>query len=729
MDKLREICSKTFTPEEMQTLDRAIEFTKQVHAHQTRHSGEPYYTHPENVAIMLANMGMDSHTILAGLMHDVIEDGKDITYEKLASMFGQDIAGMVDGVTKLTKTGKNEMISREDIQAESFRKMFLAIANDIRVVIIKLNDRLHNMRTLQYCSEEKQIRKARETLDIYAPLAHRFGMGAMKCELEDLCMKYLWPEEYKKLEQAMIPYQEERMHTLNKAMEEIEKALKEAGIEATLSGRPKHFYSIYKKTVRQQKTIDEIYDLIAIRVIVNTVNDCYATLGIIHSLWKPMPGRFKDYIAMPKTNMYRSLHTTLFSNDGMGMPFEVQIRTPEMHKTAEYGIAAHWMYKEGRNSPDDLDSKLAWLREALSLEADSNTTREFIENIRKDFFGDYVYVLTPQGKIIDLVTGSTPIDFAYRIHSNVGNHVQHAKVNGALVRLDYKLKNNDVVEIITSPNATPSYDWLKIAKTQQAKAKIRTWFKKANREENIQRGKDMLSEALKRQGAQLGDFTGKKEYFEDILKKFNMSDLDDVYASIGYGGITTGQVTNKLLEQAKKEAKAAAAAERLERLEEEQQSRPENRNNGKGVIVEGDTGMVVRFARCCTPLPGDDIIGYVTRGRGVSIHRRDCPNIEDLLMDPERVVKAEWANNAKSSYTATIQVVADERTGLLMDVSQVLAGMNISITAMTAKVDKANQNIIQIQLSFDVSSTEQLNNIIKSMRKVRSVKEVYRVNQ
>ena len=729
MEKLREICSKTFTPEEMQTLDRAIEFTKQVHAHQPRHSGEPYYTHPESVAIMLANMGMDSHTILAGLMHDVIEDGKDITYEKLASMFGQDIAGMVDGVTKLTKTGKNEMISREDIQAESFRKMFLAIANDIRVVIIKLNDRLHNMRTLQYCSEEKQIRKARETLDIYAPLAHRFGMGAMKCELEDLCMKYLWPEEYKKLEQAMIPYQEERMRTLNKAMEEIEKALKEAGIEATLSGRPKHFYSIYKKTVRQQKTIDEIYDLIAIRVIVNTVNDCYATLGIIHSLWKPMPGRFKDYIAMPKTNMYRSLHTTLFSNDGMGMPFEVQIRTPEMHKAAEYGIAAHWMYKEGRSNPDDLDSKLAWLREALSLEADSNTTREFIENIRKDFFGDYVYVLTPQGKIIDLVTGSTPIDFAYRIHSNVGNHVQHAKVNGALVRLDYKLKNNDVVEIITSPNAAPSYDWLKIAKTQQAKAKIRTWFKKANREENIQRGKDMLSEALKRQGAQLSDFTGKKEYFEDILKKFNMSDLDDVYASIGYGGITTGQVTNKLLEQAKKEAKAAAAAERLERLEEEQQSRPENRGNGKGVIVEGDTGMVVRFARCCTPLPGDDIIGYVTRGRGVSIHRKDCPNIGDLLMDPERVVRAEWANNAKSSYTATIQVVADERTGLLMDVSQVLAGMNISITAMTAKVDKANQSIIQIQLSFDVSSTEQLNNIIKSMRKVRSVKEVYRVNQ
>ena len=600
--------------------------------------------------------------------------------------------------------------------------MFLAIANDIRVVIIKLNDRLHNMRTLQYCSEEKQIRKARETLDIYAPLAHRFGMGAMKCELEDLCMKYLWPEEYKKLEQAMIPYQEERMRTLNKAMEEIEKALKEAGIEATLSGRPKHFYSIYKKTVRQQKTIDEIYDLIAIRVIVNTVNDCYATLGIIHSLWKPMPGRFKDYIAMPKTNMYRSLHTTLFSNDGMGMPFEVQIRTPEMHKAAEYGIAAHWMYKEGRSNPDDLDSKLAWLREALSLEADSNTTREFIENIRKDFFGDYVYVLTPQGKIIDLVTGSTPIDFAYRIHSNVGNHVQHAKVNGALVRLDYKLKNNDVVEIITSPNAAPSYDWLKIAKTQQAKAKIRTWFKKANREENIQRGKDMLSEALKRQGAQLSDFTGKKEYFEDILKKFNMSDLDDVYASIGYGGITTGQVTNKLLEQAKKEAKAAAAAERLERLEEEQQSRPENRGNGKGVIVEGDTGMVVRFARCCTPLPGDDIIGFVTRGYGVAVHKCDCPNVKNA--DPERLVSVHWEGYDNGYFATSLVISAFSRIDLMADITSALAAMRIALHSMSSK--EMNDGCSEVYITIDVHGLDHLRSVCSRLEKIRSVFKIER---
>jgi len=411
----------------------------------------------------------------------------------------------------------------------------------------------------------------------------------------------------------------------------------------------------------------------------------------------------------------------------MGMPFEVQLRTPEMHKAAEFGIAAHWMYKEGRTSQDELDSKLGWLREALAMEADSNTTREFIENIRKDFFGDYVYVLTPQGKIIDLVAGSTPIDFAYRIHSNVGNHTQHAKVNGALVKLDYKLKTNDVVEIVTSPNAAPSRDWLKTVKTQQAKSKIRSWFKKANREENVQRGKEMLSEALKRQGAQLSDFTGKKEYFEDILKRFNMLDVEDVYASIGYGGISTGQVTHKLLEQARKEAKAAAAAERLEKLGEEP-AKPANVTDNKGVIIEGDTGMVVRFARCCTPLPGDDIFGYITRGRGVSIHRRDCPNVSDLLEDPARVVKAEWAKDAKSSYNVTIQIVAGERTGMLLDISQILAGMNISITAMTVKADKEDADTVYVQLSFAVTSADQLSNIIKSIRKINKVREVYRVS-
>lgn len=719
MDKLREICSKTFTPEEMQTLDRAIEFTKQVHAHQTRHSGEPYYTHPENVAIMLANMGMDSHTILAGLMHDVIEDGKDITYEKLASMFGQDIAGMVDGVTKLTKTGKSDIISKEEAQAENLRKMFLAIAKDVRVVIIKLTDRLHNMRTLDYCTPEKQQRKAREVLDVYAPLASRFGMGAIKCEMEDLAFRYLMPEEYAQLERQIEPQRRERMITLNKAIATIQEQLAAAGIEAQVNGRPKHLYSIYKKFLRQNRSLAEIYDLIAVRVIVNTINDCYAALGIIHAIWKPVPGRFKDYIAMPKTNMYRSLHTTLFADTGM--PFEVQIRTYEMHRTSEYGIAAHWMYKEGRANQDELDSKLAWLREALELENYADTTKEFVESIRKDFFSDYVYVLTPRGQIIDLVTGSTPLDFAYRIHSNVGNHVQHAKVNGAIVRLDYKLKNNDVCEIVTAPNATPSRDWLKIVKTQQAKAKIRQWFKKANREENIIRGKEMLAEAAKRQGRQLGELT-KKSYYEDLLKRFNMSDIEDIYAAIGYGGITTGQVLHKLIEQYRKEEKANQLAAKLEQKEDQ---RVQNAVSGRGVVVKGEPNMAVRFAHCCSPLPGDNIVGYITRGRGVSIHRADCPNMSDLMLDKDRLIEVQWASTEKASYPVTIHIIAGERPGLLMEISQLLMNLNISILAMNAKT---TEDIVTVQLTFNVSGAAQLDSIMKGMRKIRTVNDVYRIN-
>ncbi len=725
-DALTAACAPKFTPEEMALLQKAIAFAKEAHAGQKRESGEPYYIHPEQVAIMLCDMGMDSRTIIAGLLHDVIEDGKDIDVQKLTSLFGADIAEMVDGVSKLTQTGNRELITREEAQAENLRKMFLAIAKDVRVVIIKLADRLHNMRTLEYCSPEKRARKAKETLEVYAPLAHRFGMGAIKCELEDLSFMYLWPEEYKKLKSAIAPQQEDHMRTLNTVITTIQEQLKEAGIEASVNGRPKHLYSIYKKLVKQNKELAEIYDLIAVRVIVNTVKDCYAALGLIHSLWKPMPGRFKDYIAMPKTNMYRSIHTTLFSGEGNGMPFEVQIRTPEMHRAAEYGIAAHWMYKEGRGSQDDLDSKLAWLREALEMENYSDTTREFVENIRKDFFSDYVYVLTPQGRIIDLVTGSTPLDFAYRIHSNVGNQTQHAKVNGAIVRLDYKLKNNDVVEIITSPNASPSRDWLKIVKTQQAKAKIRQWFKRANRAENVQRGKEMITESLKRQGYTFAE-AAKSEYFAELLKRFNMNEPEDIYAAVGYGGITTGQVTHKLLEQARKERREAALQAKLETMGSGADSKAQDKpGHNAGVIIEGDADMAVRFARCCSPLPGDDILGYVTRGRGVSIHRKDCPNIGDLMMDPDRIVEAHWASDARNSYTASIQIEGQERTGLLMEISQVLANMNISISTMSAKTDK--NDIVWIQLSFDVVSAEQLDNILKSMRKIRGVNRVYRIN-
>ena len=723
-DTLVAACASKFTPAEMELLHKAIDIAETAHEGQKRESGEPYYIHPEQVAIMLCEMGMDSHTVIAGLLHDVLEDG-DIDLQRLTAIFGADIAEMVDGVTKLTKTGRNDFVTREEAQAENLRKMFLAIAKDVRVVIIKLTDRLHNMRTLEYCSEEKRIRKAKETLEVYAPLAHRFGMGAIKCELEDLCFMYIWPDEYKKLKSEIAPQQAEHMRTLNTVIASIDQSFNAAGIEATVSGRPKHLYSIYKKLVKQNKTLEEIYDLIAVRVVVNTVNDCYAALGIIHNLWRPMPGRFKDYIAMPKTNMYRSIHTTLFSGDGSGMPFEVQIRTGEMHRAAEYGIAAHWMYKEGRGLQDDLDNKLAWLREALEMENYSDTTKEFVENIRKDFFSDYVYVLTPQGRIIDLVTGSTPLDFAYRIHTNVGSKTQHAKVNGAIVKLDYKLKNNDVVEIITSPNASPSRDWLNIVKTQQAKAKIRQWFKKANRTENIQRGKEMLTESFKRQGFTFAEAT-KNEYFTDLLKRFNMSEAEDVYAAVGYGGMTTGQVTHKLLEQVRRERREAALREKLENLDPADPRVAERREHNAGVIVEGNADMAVRFARCCSPLPGDDIMGYVTRGRGVSIHRKDCPNIGDLMLDEDRIIDVHWAMGAKSSYTATIQIEAHERTGLLMEISQVLANMNISITTMNAKTDK--NDIVWTMLTFEVVSAGQLDSIIKNMRKIRGVTQVYRVN-
>ena len=721
-DKLVTACKTRFSDDEMELLEKAIAFARDVHKAQLRQSGEPYYIHPEAVAVMLFDMGMDANTVIAGLLHDVVEDGDNITVAMVNEMFGPSIGSMVDGVTKLTKTGKTSVLNKEEAQAENLRKMFLAIASDVRVVIIKLTDRLHNMRTLNHCSEEKRIRKSKETLEVYAPLAHRFGMGAMKAELEDLAFRFLYPEDFSNLKAAIEPQQRERMQTLAFAIERIKNDLSDAGIEAQINGRPKHLYSIYKKTVKQNRELDEIYDLIAIRVIVDTVSDCYAALGIIHSIWKPVPGRFKDYIAMPKTNMYRSLHTTLFSE--RGMPFEVQIRTFEMHRTAEFGIAAHWMYKEGRSSQDDLDSKLAWLRESLALESITSGTQELVDSIQKDFFSDCVYVLTPRGQIIDLAAGSTPLDFAYRIHSNVGNHAQHAKVNGAIVRLDYKLKNNDVVEIITSPTANPSRDWLKTVKTQQAKAKIRSWFKKANRDENIQRGKEMISESARRQGIAPQDLA-KPEYFTEILKRFNMSDMDDVYAAIGYGGITTSQVLHKLIEEHRREEREKRLQEQLENQDFAQPQKPQAAK-GHGVIVKGDPNMVVRFAQCCAPLPGDSIFGYVTRGRGVSIHRSDCPNAEELLSDEDRIIDVEWAENVRTAYTACIQIIANERPGVLMEVSQQLVNLNISIKSMTAKTD--NKNVVTVQMSFDVSGADQLSSIIKNLKKIRSITAVYRLN-
>jgi GTP pyrophosphokinase len=721
MDRLISVCEKKYSPEKVEIISRAADFARAAHEGQKRESGEPYYTHPEAVAISLAKMDMDADTVAAGLLHDVVEDGDNITVEKLTELFGEDIAKMVDGVTKLTKTGNaNEMQTREDRQAENLRKMYLAMANDVRVVIIKLADRLHNMRTLGNCSLEKRQRIARETLDVYAPLADRFGMGAIKAELEDLSFEYLYPEEWRHLCSLIEPQQTERMKLLNSAIKTIISALDKAGIKCEISGRRKHMYSIFRKLKKNNKSLSEIYDLVAIRVIVGTVNDCYAALGVIHSIWKPVPGRFKDYISMPKTNMYRSLHTTLFSE--MGMPFEVQIRTQEMHRTAEYGVAAHWLYKEGKARPDELDSKLAWVHDLINYEGDADSTREFIDNIRKDFFSDYVYVLTPTGEIIDLPTGSTPIDFAYRIHTNVGNHIQHVKVNGALVKLDHKLKTHDVVEIITSQTASPSRDWLNYAKTTQAKTKIRQWFKKANREENIVRGRDMLTEAAKRQGKKLTDLV-KPEFYAPLLKRFTLNDIDDVYAAIGYGGMTTGQVLHRLMEEYRKAEKAAELEERLMHKEELHESFDEQ---GRGVVVKGQHDMVVHFSRCCTPVPGDEIFGYITRGRGVSIHRKDCPNAESLMLDVERIVPVEWVTDDNHTFPVTIHVVSYEKAGIMMEITQLLLGMRINTKYLNAKSVGTS---VDISITFDVKNSEQLQTIIRSIEKLDSVQTVERSSQ
>lgn len=721
MDELINMCAAKYSPEEMEMLKKAIDFASEAHKGQLRESGEPYIMHPIAVAKMLFEMSMDENTVIAGLLHDTVEDNPNITVDIIRSEFGDDVANMVDGVTKLTKSGNAGLLSKEDRQAENLRKMFMAIANDVRVVIIKLADRLHNMRTLEYCDGEKRIRKAHETLEVYAPLAHRFGMGAIKCELEDLSFEYLYPEEAKKLKNAIEPQKRERMQLLEHAMSVIKEQLAAIGIEAEVSGRPKHLYSIYKKVVKQNVTVDKIYDLIAIRVIVHTVNDCYAALGVIHSIWPPMPGRFKDYIAMPKTNKYRSLHTTLFGDNGM--PFEVQIRTQEMHRAAEYGIAAHWMYKEGRTTQDDLDSKVAWLREALEYENLADTTREFVENIRKDFFSDFVFVLTPKGEIIDLPTGSTPVDFAYRIHTNVGNHTQHAKVNGAMVKLEYKLKNHDVVEIITSPQATPSRDWLSFVKTQQAKAKIRNWFKKANREENIQKGKEMLQEAMRRQSNQYSEAI-KPEYFDELLQRYSMTDIDDIYAAIGYGGLTTRQIVHPLIEHAKRDRQEQ---ERLQAAADGSKG-PDSKPSGSvhGIRVVGQENMAVRFAGCCTPLPGDEIIGYITRGRGVSVHRRDCENAEALLRDADRIIQVEWATDEKTKYPVNITILATERVGLLMSISQMLMNMNINLRSINANQD--SDDIVTVKLTFDVNNAEHLESILKNLKKVDGVTNVFRTN-
>ena len=714
---------KRYTPEQTEVFQRAVAFAIKTHANQLRESGEPYIVHPIEVARMVMEMGMDASSVTAAILHDAVEDGDNITVQNISDEFGADVANLVDGVTKLTKSGKQTYVTKKQEQSENLRKLFLAIAADVRVVIIKLADRLHNMRTLAYCNPYKRMRKAKETLDVYAPLAHRFGMGAIKGEMEDLSFMYLMPEEYADISRQFKEKQAERQETLNEAMRVIDEQLKEAGIDATISGRLKHLYSVYRKMQRLNAGINEVYDLIAIRMIVDTVNDCYAALGVIHASWKPIPGRFKDYIATPKPNMYRSLHTTLLASNGI--PFEVQIRTKEMHRTAEYGIAAHWMYKEGRTVQSLLDRKTSWLRQVIEAKENTEDSKEFVESIMKDFLGEYVFVLTPRGEIIDLPKGSTPLDFAYRIHTNIGHHCQGARINGSLARLDYKLKTNDVVEIITSNSQPgPSRDWLKIVKTQSARNKIRQWFKKANREENIARGRDMLEDAAKRAGQPIAELL-KADYYSVVLKRLNMGSLDDLYSAIGFGGISAGNVLHKLIDLKKKDDKVEEIEERIKRGEQEETVKSHVPVNG--IIVKGDPGMAVRFGNCCNPLPGDPIIGYITRGRGVSVHRADCPNVANLRTDKARIIEVEWAINSKSAFNASLQIEGENQTGTLSKISATLSALNISIQSISGRPASDGRYIIE--MTFEVTNTEQLNVIIKNLKKLKCVNEVYRMNR
>ena len=713
-------------------MEEAVAFATAVHEGQKRESGEPYIIHPIAVAEYLMDMGMDSATVIAGVLHDTVEDGKDISLDEISKRFSAEVAHLVDGVTKLTRSGQKEYVTKKQEQNENLTKLFLAIADDVRVVIIKLADRLHNMHTLEYCTREKQIRKAKETLEVYTPLAHRFGIGVLRSELEDLSFKYLLPEEYERIKSLVSRQQEERLKLLGTAMERMKELMKEAGIDAELSGRPKHLYSTYRKMQRNNASIGEIYDLIAIRVIVNTVNDCYAALGIIHAEWKPLPGRFKDYIDMPKPNLYRSLHTTLMNKNGI--PFEVQIRTHEMHETAEYGVAAHWMYKEGRTVQTEMDKRTSWLRQVVDEARDnSEDSSEFAENVVKDYLGEYVYVLTPKGEILDLPIGSTPLDFAYRIHTNVGHHTQHARVNGNMVRLDYILKTNDVVEIITSnTQAGPSRDWLNIVKTQSAKNRIKQWFKKANREENIQKGREMLEDAAKRQAVDIASLM-KPEFYGDILKKLTLPSLDELYSAVGYGGISSGQVIHRLMDAKRKADKLEEMQERLQNatLTPSTPHKPAANQSSKakptnGIIVAGDPGMSVHFSSCCNPLPGDNIVGYITRGRGVSIHRADCRNMPRLSLEPERFVPVEWAASTSEEFSATVFIHVVDKTGSLLEISRLLTTMNVYISDMKAQTTA--DGVATMLVTFVVSDADQLNHIMSNLRKLKSVIEVRRVN-
>lgn len=713
---------KKYNPKcDIDTIKKAYAFADEAHKGQVRESGEPYMTHPDAVAGILVELGLDTSTIAAGLLHDVIEDTK-YSYEDIKENFNEEIAYLVDGVTKL---GRIEYKTKEEQQADNIRKMLLAMARDIRVILIKLADRLHNMRTLKYLPPEKQKSKAKETIEIYAPIAHRLGISKIKWELEDLSLRYLQPEEYYDLVEKVAQKRTEREKTIEQVITTLKQKVSSAGIDADIDGRPKHFYSIYKKMYYKNKTFEQIFDLLAIRIIVNTIKDCYAALGIVHTLWKPIPGRFKDYIAMPKPNMYQSLHSTVIGPGGQ--PFEIQIRTWEMHRTAEYGIAAHWKYKEGTNNEDDFDKKLKWLREILEWQDDTRDAKEFMDGLKIDLFADEVFVFTPKGTVIDLPIDSTPIDFAYRIHTDIGNKCIGAKVNGKMVPLDYKLKTGEIVEILTTTSDRgPSRDWLKIVKSSQAKSKIMQWFKKQKKEENIVKGKEMLEKEIKRQGLSYSELM-KQEWVEIVLKKFNFQHVEDLYSAIGYGGISSIQTVTKLKEEYNKTQKAESNDWRVleKNAGDSRVEQKKKKESSEGVNVKGINNILVHFAKCCNPVPGDDIIGYVTKGRGVSVHRRDCQNIiEQLRSNDERMIEVSWSNEHGASYQAEVQIRARDRYGLLSEITNILTMSKITVTAINARTTKDGS--AYINLILEINDTEQLEKTMKDFKKIQGIIDVYR---
>lgn len=721
--KLEELLKAHNPGVDLTMLEKAFALASEKHKDQKRKSGEPFIIHPVAVATMLAEMDMDMPSVIAGMLHDVVED-TSVTIEEIREIFGDEIAYLVDGVTKLKRIPTS---TKEELQNENLRKMFLSMASDIRVIVIKLVDRLHNMRTLQYVNTDAQITKARETLEIYTPLAHRLGMTKIKWELEDLCFKYLEPEAYNSLVTQITQRRDQQEAYIRKVLDAIRIRLDEAGIKAFLDGRPKHFYSIHKKMIAQNKALNQIYDLLAIRVIVDTVQECYTVLGIIHEMYTPMPGRFKDYIAMPKPNMYQSLHTTLIGPDGQ--PFEAQIRTWEMHKTAEIGIAAHWKYKEGgkNGKTSDYDGKLEWVRNLLDNQKEVEDPDEFVETFKMDLFTDEVFVFTPKGDVKCLPKGSTPIDFAYAIHSAVGNRMIGAKVNGEIKPLNYKLCTGDFVEIITSQsNHGPSRDWLNIVKSSEAKSKIRQWFKKECRDENIERGKEIIERELKKQGFRHEQLF-KAEWLEPILKKYKFTSYDDLLNVIGFGELSAQKIVNMLKEEYQKSISGSKEEELLAKLEASKNPKKERQKqhaSDNGIIVKGIDNCLVRLSRCCNPVPGDSIVGYITRGRGVSVHRTDCPNIVAMSELENRVIDVRWAEKSKNSYIVDISIKAVDNSNLLLQIAKLIAESKLPMKAINARTTRDNYELID--LTVEITDRSELDKLAKKINGMENVVEVSR---